>query len=436
MRTLIACLAAMCGIVLFVAPAGAQSSSTIDGWGISFGDTPVPLAGASGPSGVMQMVTTNSDTYVLDDQGTVWAAGKNDAGELGNGKANDVVATTFHKVKNLPAIQSLALVGPQGTMMALASDGDVYGWGDNQYDQLCIPGEAIPANPSTANEVLTPIDLSQELGFPSGVTMMAGAGDHATYYVASTDTLYSCGQNRDGDLGDDVTNSMGPVPSPTPVVVQGITDSSMPDDSPVVLMTASWSDEGVLLQDGTYWTWGDNYWGQLGYTPPVTYDAQGDSYIAYQVPLPGQVAIDQPQGALFPNQTVTQGGGSNKDGQAMAILADGSYFGWGDDTDAQLCNGSAITTTSDNGGIPLTDFTGGVPPLAEVASGGTTGYLLDTSGNVYSCGANNYGQLGNGKMDNDIHPAQHHIIPAGNGTEATEVSSTQYNAAAVVTTAG
>ena len=375
------------------------------------------------------MVTTNSDTYVLDNEGTVWAAGKNNEGELGNGKANSVVTATFHHVKNLPAIASLALVGPEGTMMALAQDGDVYGWGYNQYDQLCIPNETIPSN---ANVVTSPIDLSQEANFPSGVTMMAGAGDHAGYYVGSSDTLYSCGANHDGDLGDDVTNSMGsPLPSSTPVPLQGITDSS-----PVVLMTASWSNEGLLLQDGTYWTWGDNYWGQLGYTPPVTYDSQGDAYIAYKVPLPGPVELDQPSGALFPDQTVTQGGGANTDGQAMAILADGSYYGWGDDTDGQLCNGSAITTTTNNGGVPLTNFTSDVPALSEVASGGTAGYLLDTSGDVYSCGADNEGQLGNGKEVSGVHPAQHPIITGASGVAATSVSSTNYNTAVLLTTTG
>ena len=61
-------------------------------------------------------------------------------------------------------------------MMALAEDGDVYGWGYNQYDQLCVPNDTtIPANPPNANVVITPIDLSQESNFPSSVTMMAGA---------------------------------------------------------------------------------------------------------------------------------------------------------------------------------------------------------------------------------------------------------------------
>ncbi len=430
MRKLIVFLVAVCALVLFAVPADAQPTDNTEGWGLVFGDAPVSLDGASGPTDVAQMVTTNSDTYVLDNAGTVWAAGKNADGELGNGKANPVVATTFHHVKGLPQIESLALVGPEGTIMALARDGDVYGWGFNQYDQLCIPNEAIPASPQNANVVTTPIDLTQQGYVPSGVTLMAGAGSHATYYVASTNTLYSCGANNDGDLGDDSTSMGVPLSSSTPVPVQGITDSS-----PVALVTASWSDEGVLLQDGSYWTWGDNKFDQLGYTPPVTYDSQSDSYIAYKVPLPGPVEIDQPAEAPFPDQTVTQGGGSNRDGQTMAILADGSYYGWGDDTDGQLCNGSAISTNTFHGGVPLTDFTSDVPPLNEVASGGTTGYLLDTSGNAYSCGENNDGQLGNDKTGGD-HPAQHEVIPAGGGVQATSLSSTNFNTSVVLTTTG
>ena len=52
-----------------------------------------------------------------------------------------------------------------------------------------------------------------------------------------------------------------PKPSTTPTPVQDINDSH-----PVVSITASWADEGVLLSDGTFWTWGFNEWGQLGYS--------------------------------------------------------------------------------------------------------------------------------------------------------------------------
>lgn len=256
---------------------------------------------------------------------------------------------------------------------------------------------------TTARSVDTPVDLTKATYVPAGVTLMAGAGDHATYYVAeSTDTLYSCGGNEAGDLGD-MTTMGRPKRSITPMPVQGINDSH-----PVVSITASWADVGVLLSDGTFWTWGFNEWGQLGYS---TSTSQCTAIGAKQSIPTGDCSLYPREVTSFPSgytvvvptnprdNAVTMGGGGPGDGQTMAILTNGSneyYCGWGNDTDGQLCNGSAISTN-----VPPTDFTSDLPAptLTEVASGGTTGYLLDSSGNVWSCGANDKGQLGDGNRE-------------------------------------
>ena len=399
----------MFGLVLFVPPAGAQSGDITVGWGTWFGDTPTSLNGPNGPSDVVQMVTTNSDTYVLDSQGTVWAAGDNMHGELGVSCASPCnPTTTLKKVKALPPIESLALVGPEATMMAIArgsngEPGDVYGWGNNQYGELC----------NSQQNIDPPIDLTQAHDVMPGVTLMAGAGDHATYYVASNNTLYSCGRNMAGDLGDDTTN-----PSKTPMAVKGISDSS-----PVVSITASWADEGVLLSDGTFWTWGFNGWGQLGYSTGAstcTVSGKGGTEVAacgleaqpvtFSSAPPGTTAM-VPVNPL--NNTVTMGGGSPDDGQTMAILSNGAYYAWGDDSSGQLCNGSVGPDVNDTPtAIDLSSSSEVAQPLTEVASGGTTGYLLDSDHDVFSCGDNTNGQIGNGKHRGD-HPVLDEVIDDG-----------------------
>ena len=171
-RKVLVLLGAMFGLVLFVPPAGAQSGDITVGWGTWFGDTPTSLNGPNGPSDVVQMVTTNSDTYVLDSQGTVWAAGDDLHGELGVPCASPCnPTTTLKKVKALPPIESLALVGPEATMMAIArgsngEPGDVYGWGNNQYGELC----------KCQQNIDPPIDLTQAHDVMPGVTLSGGCG--------------------------------------------------------------------------------------------------------------------------------------------------------------------------------------------------------------------------------------------------------------------
>ena len=68
-------------VVAFPVIAGAQSNFTVYGWGHYFGPTPISLNPPGGSfTQVTQMVTTNTDTYVLEN-GEVWAAGVNKNGE-------------------------------------------------------------------------------------------------------------------------------------------------------------------------------------------------------------------------------------------------------------------------------------------------------------------------------------------------------------------
>jgi alpha-tubulin suppressor-like RCC1 family protein len=445
MRKLLVLLVAICGLVIFAPLAGAQSVSyTVQAWGRTLNDdSPTPIPPSPLPDPVTQMVTTNADTFVLED-GTVYAAGANASGDLGNGTTSSTKTTTFSRVK-IPGkepIQSLAFVGGDGTMMALGENRDVYGWGYNKGDELCIPGEKIP---STSNVQKTPVDLTAAGDVPAGVTMMAAAGDHATYYVgpnATVDpnTLWSCGNNGMGDLGNDST-----APSSQKVEVEGFTD---PDDSPVVSMTASWSDEGVLLSDGTYWAWGDNAFGQLGYSTTTRCtsgrDSEPCSLTANEVKFPpvttgsGSLRVIVPTNPLVDN-TVTMGGGGPQDGQTMALVTDGTndyYYGWGNDREDQLCDGGLASKYTSPTNLSGDNKINEVGTLEEVASGGEAGYLLTKSGAIYSCGQDGKngaddgkGELGNGKKYGGVDPSLTEVIDAG----VQSVSSTQYNVDAVKT---
>jgi alpha-tubulin suppressor-like RCC1 family protein len=120
-------------------------------------------------------------------------------------------------------------VMPYDTALAVDTTGHVWGWGDDAIGELCLGNSDIQSTPV-------------ELPF-TDVTAVAGAADHDLYYAGGT--VYACGQNVDGDLGDGRTGNAS-----TPVRVTGL------HGRPVVRLVASFANSGALLADGEYLDWG------------------------------------------------------------------------------------------------------------------------------------------------------------------------------------
>ena len=79
-------------------------------------------------------------TLVLKSDGTVWATGYNNYGQLGDGTT--VNSNSFHKVKlnnNGDYLENIVQITcEETTSHALAADGTVYSWGRNVEGQLGI----------------------------------------------------------------------------------------------------------------------------------------------------------------------------------------------------------------------------------------------------------------------------------------------------------
>jgi alpha-tubulin suppressor-like RCC1 family protein len=321
-------------------PAGASPISTVYSWG-SFANGATtsasvtrPTALPALPGSIAQIATSNSDTYALLTDATVWATGLGARGALGNGaKANSLGAWVQVHFPAGVTIDFLPNPMPYDTGFAHATDNQMYGWGFNSFNQLCL----------TKTSILLPTALPL-----SGVTMAAGAGYHALYLQQGA--LVACGGNGSGQLGNGTTQN-----SSTPVTVVGLPTQA------VTAVTASWSDSGALMADGSYYDWGFNASGQLGNGTTV------NSALPVQVHLsaqPVQVAL---------------GGSNETNGQSLARFADGTVAQWG---------GTKVHLTP--WAVP------GVTNAAQVASGGGALYVLDTGGVLADWGQNGQGQLGNG----------------------------------------
>src|SRR5207253_1795485 len=96
---------------------------------------PVQVLGAGG-TGYLRNVSTvaggGSHSLAAKGDGTVWAWGLNDAGQLGDGTLT--TRTTPVAVGGLPVTYFIA--GGTSHSLALASDGTLWAWGRNDLGQL------------------------------------------------------------------------------------------------------------------------------------------------------------------------------------------------------------------------------------------------------------------------------------------------------------
>ncbi len=182
--------------------------------------TPVPV---SLPSGVTPEVIAggSGDGYTIGSDGHLYAWGFNGEGELGNGTSGGISTTPV--VVSLPSgVTPTAIAGGLSRAYAKGSNGHLYAWGDNGFGGL---GTGTSGGTSG-----TPVQVS----LPSGVTpevIAGGSGDG--YTIGSDGHLYAWGRNEFGELGNG--NNTGPETCPfsipcssTPVTVS-LPSGSIPD---------------------------------------------------------------------------------------------------------------------------------------------------------------------------------------------------------------
>lgn len=151
--------------------------------------------------------------------------------------------------------------------------------------------------------------------------------------------------------------------------------------------------------DGTLWTWGSNFDGQLG-DGSTTAHAQ-----PAQVLLPNTAATD-PANARWAQ--VAAGAG-----HTLALTTDGHLYAWGANTDGQLgLNG--FTRKLQPTLVPL-PAEAAATRWAQVAAGTSHTLALTADGRLYSWGHNVFGQLGDGTNFTRPQAAAAVVLPAGAG---------------------
>lgn len=278
----------------------------------------------------MSVVAGQDHNLGLKSDGTLWAWGQNNFGQLGDG-------TTANK--NAPVqIGSdnkwVSIAAGVEHSLGLKSDGTIWAWGHNNSGQF---------GNGTTSDQLTPI----QIGTDKWISIVAG-GFYSLGIRANGD-LYSWGNNSNGQLGD------------------GSTTDRL---SPVHIGTDKWFNVSAhfyhtlgMRSDGTLWAWGNNGYGQLG----------------------DGTTIDRPSPVKI--GTSTWVGLATGFYHSHAIRFDGRLYGWGKNDLGEL--GDATNTNRSSPTLIAT--------LYWVKTAAGNGHSLGVKGprdQVCATGYNAYGQMG------------------------------------------
>ena len=290
----------------------------------------------TGPTG--ELFAFYYHTAVLGQyDGTLWATGYNNYGQLGISTADQNPKTQSNIFQPILSDVKFA-AGGYYRINVVKKDGSVWGAGYNQWGQI---GDG------------TNVDKKEKFGksnIDSGAVYVS-AGYHHTAVLKDDGSLWATGHNTFGSVGDGTNAHKF---SFVKVIDGGVADVAGGRYHTMALKT-----------DGSLWATGYNNQGQLG-------DGTVTNRNKYVQVIDGLVMDVSAGGADF----------------TIALMSDGSVMGVGLNSNGQLGDG---TVTRRLKFVEVVDS-----GVKAVATGVQHTQLLKTDGSLWAAGYNNYGQLGDG----------------------------------------
>ena len=204
-------------------------------WTDSFADQPEEIV----TNGVTAVAMGYGHSLFLKSDGSLWAMGRNDAGQLGDGTFSTYTSPSPYGVNPPEEIVTngvIAIAAGAGQSLFLKSDGSLWGMGWNLYGQL---------GDGTGNQATN----QPERIVANGVTAIAGGGSHSLF-LKSDGSLWGMGWNVYGQLG---CGTFGSSNLPAEILASNVTAIAAGDYHSL-----------FIKSDGSLWAMGDNSYGQLG----------------------------------------------------------------------------------------------------------------------------------------------------------------------------
>jgi alpha-tubulin suppressor-like RCC1 family protein len=309
---------------------------------------------------------------------------------------------------------------------AIKTDGTLWSWGDNQYGQLGINDIAHRSTP-----------IQTILGGTNWRQVDCAYGYH-TAAIKTDGTLWSWGRNNFGNLG---INNISDRSTPTQVTGGGTNWKQV---------SCGYGFSSAIKTDGTLWTWGNNGRGGLG-TNDIVYRSTpiqtilggtnwkqvylGDSHTTaiktdgtlwtWGNNFNGQLGTNDRVHRSTPVQT-TAGGTNWKQvaGGAFTVTAiktDGTLWTIGQNTYGQLGTNDLVHRST-----PVQVF-GGATNWKQIDGGTYFTSAIKTDGTLWGWGYNSEGQLGTNDRVHRSTPTQ----VTGGGTNWKQVAAGNYHMVAI-----
>jgi alpha-tubulin suppressor-like RCC1 family protein len=293
-------------------------------------DLPTAALPEAFPGPLTGLAAGEDHSLAWDAEGRLWAFGRNDAGQLGDGSATDRLAPV--PVRGLPPIHTAG--GGQSHSLALDRAGRVWAWGANALGQLGIAD-------AKGSRVPVPVP-----GLKDIVAVSAG-------------WRHNLALDRDGrvwEWGGRAEGQGAFAPHPVPGLAG------------IVSLAAGGRHNLALRGDGTVWAWGANDYGQLG--------DGGTQARNLPVQVPGLAKVRQIAAGYD---------------HSAALLEDGTAWAWGDNNQGQLGNPVPERSLAP---VPISGWNAPLKDLDTLRAGGYHTLLLTRGRKLLACGQNVFGQLG------------------------------------------
>ena len=289
-----------------------------------------------------QAVAGTTGGYIIAKE--LWTWGDNEDGQLGQNNVTNRSSpvqvgtnTTWNKLGSRSSSYA--------TCYGFKNDGTLWTWGDSNYGLLGNGQDSV--------------DQSSPIQIP-GTTWKAAYGGRNLVLASKTDgTIWNWGSNPEGGLGQNNRTQYS-----SPKQIGAGTDWA----GTYAMIGCGEGSQAAIKTDGTLWTWGQNYRGELG--------INNNTHTSSPTQIPGTTWRDVKMGGRF----------------CMATKTNGTLWVWGSNYSGILGNNDEGDGKGRSSPVQLPGTTWS--KCGGISYDGYSAWALKTDGTLWTWGNNEYGSLG------------------------------------------